>query len=136
MQRTHNSNDFLHGSKIYAYNILTGELIWSIELPVEFPETDYLSSVCGMNDSMVFATRTRGSISPSYIYALNIDDGTIVWQSEGLIETSGEDFIYADNGDLLVGSLRNVRRVNVIDGTTIWETARWTPTSGGGELVR
>lgn len=134
--RTFNIGNTLHGTFIVAYNLIDGTELWTKDLPVDFAASDWRNRVCGISETLVFATRS-GNTNDSYLYALNIEDGEILWQSETLVDmSSSEGVIYADNGDLLVGNFHNVTRINVSDGTTVWQTTRSSPTSGGSELAR
>ncbi len=134
--RTFNLSNTLHGTSIVAYNLIDGTELWTKDLPVDFEDTDWRNRVCGISETLVFTTRS-GNTNASYLYALDIENGEIVWQSETLVDmSSSEGVIYADNGDLLVGNFYNVTRINVSDGTTVWQTSRSSPTSGGSELAR
>lgn len=134
--RTFNIGNTLHGTFIVAYNLIDGTELWKVDLPVDFVATDWRNRVCGISEDLVFTTRS-GNTNASYLYALDILDGEIVWKSETLVDmSSSEGVIYADNGDLLVGNFYNVTRINITDGTTVWQTSRSSPTSGGSELAR
>jgi len=134
--RTFNIGNTLHGTYIVAYNLIDGTELWTKDLPVDFASTDWRNRVCGISETMVFATRS-GNTNASYLYALDIENGDMVWKSEALVDmSSSEGVIYADNGDLLVGNFYNVTRIDVSDGTTVWQTTRNSPTSGGSELAR
>ena len=133
--RTFNISNTLEGTSIVAYNILTGTEFWAVSLPVDFPDTDWRNRVCGISDVFVFATRS-GNTNYSYLYALDINNGSIVWQSEGLVDMSStEGVVYAENGDLIVGNFQTISRIDVTDGSTIWQTDRSSPTSGGSEVA-
>lgn len=135
MSRMFNINNVLHGTKIVAHDLMTGDTLWTTELPVDFPSTDWRSRVSAFKDGVVYATRA-GNTNNSFMYALSALDGSIVWKSEGLVdESSTEGASFASNGDLIVGNFYNIIRINHLDGTTVWQTARSCPTSGGGEVA-
>ncbi len=134
--RVHDYNDPLHGSYIVAYNIIDGTELWKVELPIDPSVDNFRSKVCGISDSLVFATRCSNS-NQSYLYALDIEDGSVVWHTDDVINlTSSEGVIYADNGDILVGDYNHITRFNVNDGSTVWQSPRSSPTSGGSEIAR
>jgi outer membrane protein assembly factor BamB len=135
MSRMFNINNVLYGTKIVAHNLMTGDTLWTKGLPVDFPSTDWRSRVSAFKDGVVFATRA-GNTNYSYMYALSIADGAILWKSEGLVnEASTEGASFDSNGDLIVGNFDNIIRINYQDGTTVWQTNRSCPTTGGGEVA-
>ena len=135
MARIFNLNDVLHGTYIVCHNLHTGDTLWTADLPVDFPATDWRNRVSAIRDGKVYATRS-GNTNASYLYALDVLDGAIIWQSDSLIdESSTEGVSFADNGDLIVGNFSNVMRINASDGSTIWKTTRYSPTSGGSEIA-
>ncbi|MFB0508997.1 MAG: PQQ-binding-like beta-propeller repeat protein [bacterium] len=135
MDRIQDINDVLHGTKIVAHNLQTGETLWTKDLPVDFPATDWRNRVSAIRDGKVYATRS-GNTNASYLYALNADTGEIIWRSDSLIdECSTEGASFAPNGDLIIGNFRNIRRIDGATGTTIWTTQRSSPTSNGSEVA-
>ncbi|MCB0806105.1 MAG: PQQ-binding-like beta-propeller repeat protein [Bacteroidales bacterium] len=134
MSRITNINNVLHGSSIVAQNLETGDTLWTKDLPVDFPSTDWRNRVSAINNGVVYATRS-GNTNYSYMFALDATDGTILWQSDGLVnESSTESCAFASNGDLIVGNFDNIIRINHTDGTTVWQTDRSCPTSNGQEV--
>jgi outer membrane protein assembly factor BamB len=135
MDRIQDISDVLHGTKIVAHNLTTGETLWTKDLPVEFPSTDWRNRVSAIRDGKVYATRS-GNTNASYLYALNVLTGEIIWRSQDLIdESSTEGISFASNGDLIVGNFTNIKRIDAGDGTTVWTSARSSPTSGGSEVA-
>ncbi|MEZ5148644.1 MAG: PQQ-binding-like beta-propeller repeat protein [Bacteroidales bacterium] len=134
MSRIFNLNNVLQGTKIVAQDLSTGDTLWTSILPVDFPDTDWRSRVSAMNNGAVYATRS-GNTNYSYMYALDVADGSIIWKSEGLVnESSTESCAFASNGDLIVGNFDNIIRIDHTDGTTVWQTDRSCPTSNGQEV--
>ncbi|MCF7792383.1 MAG: PQQ-binding-like beta-propeller repeat protein [Candidatus Cloacimonetes bacterium] len=132
--RTFNMNDVLHGTWIVAYDITSGDTLWTVDLPVYFPDTDWRSRVCGTNDGVVYATRS-GNTNASYLHALDVTDGSIIWTSTELTDmSSGECVTFAENGDLIIGNFQNIMRLNASDGSLIWQETRYSPTSSGSEV--
>ena len=135
MARIQNLGDVLHGTLIAAHDLNTGDTLWTADLPVDFPTIDWRNRVSAVRDGKVYATRA-GNTNASYMYALDATDGSIIWQSDSLVdESSTEGVSFADNGDLIVGNFSNIMRINATDGSTLWKTTRYSPTSGGSEAA-
>ncbi|UCC11660.1 MAG: PQQ-binding-like beta-propeller repeat protein [candidate division WOR-3 bacterium] len=135
MARIFNLNDVLHGTYIVCHNLYSGDTLWTADLPVDFPSTDWRNRVSAIRDGKVYVTRS-GNTNASYLYALDVLDGSIIWQSDSLIdEGSTEGVSFAANGDLIVGNFSNVMRINASDGSTMWKTTRYSPTSNGSEIA-
>ena len=134
MSRMFDIGDVLQGTDIVAQELSTGNFLWTATLPVEFPSSDWRNRVSAIRDGKVYATRA-GNTNQSYMYALDANDGTLLWRSEDMIdESSTESTAFADNGDLIIGNNRSVLRVDHMDGSTVWKTDRHTPTSNGQEV--
>lgn len=134
MSRIFNVNNVLQGTSIVAQDLTTGDTLWTKILPVEFPDSDWRSRVSAMNNGAVYATRS-GNTNYSYMYALDESTGSVLWQSEGLVnESSSESCSFAPNGDLIVGNFDNIIRIDHTDGSTVWQTDRSCPTSNGQEV--
>ena len=124
-------SDVLHGTLIYAYDIHTGQELWSADLPVDFPGTDWRNHVSGIGNGVVYASRA-GNTNASYMYALDATDGSQLWKSEDLVnEASTEGVSFTPEGDLIVGNFNTIMRVSQSDGSTQWTSARNSPTSNG-----
>jgi outer membrane protein assembly factor BamB len=135
MSRIQNINDVLHGTLIVVHNLTTGDTLWTKDLPVDFPATDWRNRVSAMRDGRVYATRS-GNDNYSFLYALEASTGAILWRSQDSIgESSTESASFAPNGDLIVGSFRDVTRIKAADGTRVWRSNRTSPTSNGNEVA-
>ena len=135
MARTHNIGDVLNGTKIVVHDLQNGDTLWTAGLPVDFPSTDWRNRVSAIKDGLVYCTRA-GNNNESYLYALDVIDGSIVWKSDNVIdEGSTEGLAFAPNGDLIVGSMWYMTRFNKTNGTTVWRTDRLSYDDGGGVLV-
>jgi outer membrane protein assembly factor BamB len=135
MDRIDDIGDVLHGTRIVAHNLTTGETLWTKDLPVEFPSTDWRNRVSAFRDGKVYVTRS-GNTNASYLYALNANNGEVIWGSEDLIdEATTEGASFASNGDLIIGNFTNICRIDATDGTTVWTTPRYSPTSNGTEVA-
>jgi outer membrane protein assembly factor BamB len=131
MSRTHNIGDVLHGTKIVAHNLNNGDTLWTKDLPVDFPSTDWRNRVSAIHDGKVYATRS-GNTNQSYLYALDTQTGVILWKSQSLVnEHSTEGATFTSNGDLIIGNFMSLVRINANDGTTVWSVSRTCPTSDG-----
>ncbi len=135
MARIGDINDVLHGTRIVAHDLSGGDTLWTTELPVDFPSTDWRSRVSAIRDGRVYATRA-GNTNASYLYALDAQTGSIQWQSEGLIiESTTEGATFALDGDVITTGVSSVIRINSDDGMTVWESSRTCPTTGGCDAV-
>ncbi len=119
------------GAVIVAHDLTTGQELWTAQLPFDFPATSWRSRVSAVRDGQVYATRA-GNTNLDYLYALDVADGSIIWQSEDLIdEGATESLAFAPNGDIIAGNFDSLARISRIDGTTIWQTPRTCPTTNG-----
>ncbi|MBN3034726.1 MAG: PQQ-binding-like beta-propeller repeat protein [Bacteroidales bacterium] len=135
LPRMFNINDVLHGTLIVTHDLQTGDTLWTADLPVDFPSTDWRNRVSAFRDGVVYATRS-GNTNYSYMYALSAADGSIIWKSQGLVnESSTEGVSFTSEGDLVVGNFSSVMRISAPDGSTVWETNRSCPTSNGQEVA-
>ncbi|MCH8253547.1 MAG: PQQ-like beta-propeller repeat protein [Planctomycetes bacterium] len=118
------------GTTIVAHDRLTGDIVWTAQLPFNFPDS-WRSRVSAIRDNQVYATRS-GNTAADFLYALDPADGEILWESEDVIvESSTESPSFADNGDLIVGSFGSLMRIDRTDGSTVWSVPRSCPTTDG-----
>jgi len=135
MARIGDINDVLHGTLIVAHDLLTGDTLWTAEVPVDFPSSDWRSRVSSIRDGRVYATRA-GNTNASFLFALDSQTGAILWRSEAFItESTTEGATFAPDGDVVTTGINSVIRINSEDGTTVWETARTCPTTGGCDPI-
>ncbi len=119
------------GTWIVAHDLNTGFERWAIRLPFNDPD-EWRSRVMAIRDGQVYASRSGGEINPASLFALDPADGSIVWESEDLIEErTTESPAFADDGDLIIGNFDSVMRIDHDDGSTVWEVPRSCPTSNG-----
>ncbi|MCZ6682473.1 MAG: PQQ-binding-like beta-propeller repeat protein [Planctomycetota bacterium] len=119
------------GTWIVAQDLTTGNEVWAVQLPFDFPATSWRSRASAIRDGHVYATRA-GNTNLDFLYALAAADGSIVWQSEDLIdEGTTESVAFAANGDIIAGSFNSLIRIDGLDGTTVWQSPRSCPTSSG-----
>jgi len=132
-----NINDILHGTLIVARDLNTGDTLWTKDLPVVSPDTEWRNRVSSFQNGIIYATRSDNYNYPSYMYAIDATDGSTLWQSEDLIEECGsESCAFTDNGNLIIGNLFDITCINATNGETIWQTPRSQPcpTSNGQEV--
>ena len=121
------------GTWLVAHDLTTGDEVWATQLPYDFPGTSWRSRLSAIRDGQVYATRA-GNTNLDYLYALDPADGSIIWQSEDLIdEGSTESLAFAENGDLIAGNFHSLLRIDRTDGSTVWQSTRTCPTSGGAQ---
>ena len=129
------SFDIPTGTWIVAHDLTSGDILWKQQLPYDFPGQSWRSKTSAIRDGHVYATRA-GNTNQDYLYALDENNGKIVWKSEDLIdESTTESLSFTDNGDLVVGNFTSVMRISKDDGTTVWMSPRSSPTSGGSEIA-
>ncbi len=122
------------GTWIVAHDLYTGDERWAVQLPFN-AGGEWRSRVSAIRDGQVYATRA-GNTDLAPLYALDPDDGAIIWESEGLIdESTTESPAFAANGDIIVGNFGSLIRINRDDGTTVWQVPRSSPTSGGSQAT-
>jgi outer membrane protein assembly factor BamB len=132
--RISNTSDVLNGSRIVMMDIRNGDTLWTKNLPVDFPNLDWRNRISAIRNGVVYASRS-GNSNAAYLYALDAADGSVIWKSDSLIdESSAEGLNFLENGDLIVGNINSVMRVNKVDGTTVWQTYRLTY-GDGAELA-
>ena len=118
------------GTTIVAHDLHTGEMLWDTQLPFNNPD-EWRSRVSAIRDGQVYATRA-GNTNLAPLYALDVKDGSIIWESEDPIdESTTEGLAFAPNGDLIVGNFSSVMRIDKTDGSTVWQTGRTCPTTNG-----
>lgn len=134
MSRIINLSNTQGGTDIVAQDLISGAVLWRKQLPVDF-QSDWRSRVSSVHWGVVYATRA-GNTNKSYLYALRISDGAILWRSQALIdESTTESLVFAPNGDPVVGSMNSITRISVKDGTTVWSTPRTSPTTDGSSVA-
>lgn len=122
------------GTTIIAHDLETGATLWDTQLPMDFPDS-WRSRVSAIRDGRVYATRA-GNTNLDYLYALDVADGSILWQSVDLIdEGTTESAAFAANGDIVAGNFSSLIRIDATDGTTVWSTPRSCPTSSGCQVA-
>lgn len=135
MARTFNISDPLYGTTLVVHNLQTGDTLWTGGLPVDFPDTDWRNRVSAIKNGLVYCSRA-GNNNESYLYALDVETGDIVWKSDLVIdEGSTEGLVFAPGGDPIVGSMNYITRFNKTNGAAIWRTDRLSYDDGGGVIV-
>jgi outer membrane protein assembly factor BamB len=105
-------------------DIRNGDTLWTKNLPVDFPNLDWRNRISAIRNGVVYASRS-GNSNAAYLYALDAADGSVIWKSDSLIdESSVEGLNFLENGDLIVGNINSVMRLNKVDGATVWQTYR------------
>jgi len=123
------------GTWIAAHELATGTLRWQIRLPF-LDANEWRSKGTAIRDGRVYATRSGGETNPGPLFALDPADGSILWQSEALLEErTTESLAFASNGDPIVGNFTSVVRIDATDGTTVWTLPRSTPSSDGAQVA-
>ncbi len=117
-------------SPVVCMDIETGEELWAVNIPYE--TGDWTTWIAGVNDGLVFVSRSGNGASVSAkLYALSLDDGTVVWESTAEITAGPYDgVVFAADGDPIVASFQNIWRFDSEDGSVVWESSRTASVSG------
>jgi len=113
-------------ASIVTFNFNSTTPMWT------FGENSGVNVIMGINNNYVYVRDFQQNGNDT-IFALNADNGTLVWKSRftverGIIWTAA----FADNGDLIVpgsGSKR-IMRINYLNGDTVWTNNRIIPNTG------
>ncbi|MCA3005992.1 MAG: PQQ-like beta-propeller repeat protein [Phycisphaerales bacterium] len=116
---------------IYALNLDTGAVLWSADLPYE--PGDWTTWIAGVKNGRVFASRSgNGGGVDSPLYCLDAATGQVVWHTAGGTPTPRHEIlsgpyagaVFADDGDIIVPSVRWLERIDAQTGTVLWRTPR------------
>jgi outer membrane protein assembly factor BamB len=114
-----------NGGWIQALSLETGALLWQKQLPIDLPVTDDTSYAVGVNKGRVYATRGADGSSISFLYALDLTTGNILWRSEEACFAEGfydQSPVYTSEGDLIFSFQLKSYRINHLDGRTVWKS--------------
>jgi hypothetical protein len=124
------------GSPVVAMNLDTGAELWHRDIPYE--SGDWTTWVAGVSNGQVYAARSgNGASVAARLYALEQATGAINWFSAEEIDAGAYDgVVFAPNGDPVVASFRNIKRIRATDGSTAWTAPRVGSVSGdcGGAI--
>jgi len=113
-------------ASIVTFNFISTTPIWT------FGENSGVNVIMGINNNNVYV-RDFQQNGIDTIFALNADNGTLVWKSRftverGIIWTAA----FAGNGDLIIpgSGTRRIMRINFLNGDTVWTNRRIIPNTG------
>jgi outer membrane protein assembly factor BamB len=117
--------------EVIAYDINTGEELWRADVPYGGdPDEEWIAYVGGAHGGKVYCAR-GGSGRTTPVYAFDAATGDLLWDSDEETVAGPQDgFVFAPNGDVLVGDFDKVMRLDATDGSTVWSTPRSCPVSG------
>jgi hypothetical protein len=109
---------------VVAMDLTTGEELWAIVLP--YNSGDWTPWIAGVRDGKVYCSRSGNGASVSALmYALDAEDGHTVWVSQAMQDAGPYDgTVFAEDGDLIVGSFEDIWRIDAADGHTVWHATR------------
>lgn len=117
--------------RLVAYDLDTGDELWDIQVPYGGDSSqEWIAYVGGARDGKVYCAR-GGSGRTTPVYAFDATNGGLLWGS--VVETVAgpqSGFVFAPNGDLIVGDFDAISRIDAGDGSTVWSTPRNCPVSG------
>jgi outer membrane protein assembly factor BamB len=127
-----NSNE----STIVCLDLATGDELWHRDLPYE--ANDWTTWVGGVMNGRVYASRAgNGASVQAVLYCLDAATGATLWTTDSEIDAGAYDgLVFADDGDPVIGSFRDIWRFNAEDGTLVWHADRQASVSGncGGAI--
>ncbi len=114
---------------IAAYDLNTGDEIWTRQLPVDPGFPGWRNRLLGVRDGQIYASRSgEGAPRPDFVYALDPADGHTIWVSPERIHQGGtESLSFAPNGDLITITYtaadgHQLARMDKNNGNVLWET--------------
>jgi len=123
-------------SPVVAMDLDTGDELWFSDIPAD--PGDWTTSVLGVKDGRVFATRAgNGSSVSAPIYALDAETGDTLWfSSEETTIGFYDGAVFADDGDIIAADFRKIKRFDAVTGDLVWEADRSCSVSGtcGGAI--
>jgi outer membrane protein assembly factor BamB len=113
---------------VVAMDLESGMELWA--KPVPLGPGDFVPWIGGVNDGKVYVSRA-GNDDWAPLYAYDAEDGHIIWTSHDDIEARATDgFVFAPNGDPIIGSFSEILRISAADGSTVWRGDRICSVAG------
>ena len=132
------------GTVLVAVESATGRRRWSLTLPPSSSGLGWWSRAVAFDGTRIYASRGSNGLVDEFLYALDPADGSILWQSEDLVNLGlGGSPTFLPAGDLVVcgeflGSFLgyNHLRIDAANGRTLWERPRFIGAEeGSGSVV-
>lgn len=117
-------------SPVVCMDLLTGQELWTADIPYE--TGDWITWVGGVRNGLVYACRGgNGASVEAPLYALDAMDGGIVWTTGFGIDAGTYDgMVFAEDGDPVIASFRDIWRIDAEDGSLVWHASRTGSVSG------
>jgi hypothetical protein len=121
---------------VFAYALSNGQQAWRRDIP--FSNGQWTTWLLGHSQGKVYAARSgNGASSSGPVHALDVATGNTVWTSTTNIDAGAYDgVVFADNGDLLIGSFQRIWRLRHTDGSLAWQATRTASVSGNCGVCR
>ena len=115
---------------VFAMDLASGVQLWRRDIP--YLTGQWTTWLLGHSNGRVYAARSgNGATSSGVVHALDAITGATQWTSTATIDAGAYDgCVFADNGDLIVASFRDIWRIRATDGTTVWRAPRQGSVSG------
>ena len=115
---------------VFALDLATGAQLWRQDLP--YNPGEWTTWLLGHSNGRVYAARSGDGASASgRVHAFDAATGATAWVSAAIITAGSYDgCVFADNGDLIVGSFQSIWRIRATDGATVWTANRQGSVSG------
>ncbi|MCB9853022.1 MAG: PQQ-binding-like beta-propeller repeat protein [Phycisphaerales bacterium] len=132
--------DISGSSVIEAFDLHTGQRVWTKQLPVIPAHPGWSNRVLGVHDGQLYVSRCGdGAPKPDTMYALDPATGDVIWESQHLVHHSASETIaFAENGDIICnlrevnGTTHRLARIDRNTGLTLWQTPYTIAASNGG----
>ncbi len=121
---------------LVAYDLNTGGELWRFDVPYGGNSNEeWIAWVGGANGNHVYCAR-GGSGRTTPVYAVDVVSGTLAWTSTDETVAGPQDgFVFAPDGDILVGDFDQILRLSADDGSQVWRTPRLCSVSGNCGVV-
>lgn len=132
--------DISGSSVIEAFDLHTGQRLWTKQLPVNPAHPGWSNRVLGVHDGQLYVSRCGdGAPKPDTMYALAPETGDIIWESQHLVHQSASETVaFTDNGDIICnlrdvgGTAHRLARIDKNTGVTLWQSSYTVAASNGG----
>jgi Zn-dependent metalloprotease len=108
---------------VVAHDLITGDIEWSTQMPCD--NGSCVGGMTGARDGQAYVATSWGPGSTGFVYALDVANGDILWQSEATVtEDLHSSAVFTSDGDLIVGNFTSLTRIDHVDGSTVWDVPR------------
>lgn len=132
--------DISGSSVIEAFDLQSGERLWTKQLPIHPANPGWSNRVLGVNDGQLYVSRCGdGAPRPDTMFALDPATGDVIWESADLVHHSASESVaFASNGDIICNlryvsaTTHRLARIDRNTGLTIWQSPYTVAASNAG----